>query len=137
METRKNKKITYLVNEIESIDDQAKELKKEIETLDFEIASFENRLVSAEVIQNSLRDFKAVFDNLTQSEKYDLLHLLIKKLTYFEDAEHGKKGGRKGHIKLELWELPGLQERIGGNKSGFAESIKWLPGPDSNQRQGG
>jgi site-specific DNA recombinase len=131
--TPKNKKIDYLLGEIENVDNQAKELKKEIETLDFEIANFENRIVSAEIIQNSLHDFSAVYDNLTQSEKYDLAHLLIKKLTYFEEDKADENGNKKGHVQMELWELQDLRVRIKAKPGGFAESINWLPGTDSNR----
>ena len=51
-------------------------------------------------------EFKDVYDHLTDDEKFDLLHLLIKKIVYFEEAELGKNGEKKGKIKMDLWELP-------------------------------
>lgn len=74
-------------------------------------------------------------NHLTQDEKYDLAHLLIKKVVYFEDGT--TKGRKTGHIKMDLWELPPIDPSRKNSANGFAESNDWLPGRDSNPRQGG
>ncbi len=40
---------------------------------------------------------------------------------------------RTGKIKLDLWELPPIDPSNKNSANGFAESVNWLPGPDSQQ----
>lgn|GEM_PF-775989 len=47
----------------------------------------EGRIISAEVITENLETFGTVYEHLTQEEKYDLVHLLVKKIVYDEEPE--------------------------------------------------
>jgi site-specific DNA recombinase len=131
----------YVLKEIAGLDEQAKQLRKEIDFLDFEIKALEGKIVNADLIRENFKVFKNIYEQLTQDEKYDLLHLLIKRITYFEDAEKAEDGSMKGKIKMDLWELPPIDPfKINSAKTvnnGFAESHAWLPGRDSNPRPGG
>jgi hypothetical protein len=50
------------------------------------------------------------------------------------EMENGKI--EKGKIEMGLWNLPSIGPSI-LDSACYAESNIWLPGPDSNQRQGG
>jgi site-specific DNA recombinase len=86
---------------------------------------------------DNFKVFRDVYDRLTSDEKYDLLHLLIKKIVYYEDTEPGKDGKKRGKIKMDLWELPPINPSKLNSANGFAESNVWLPEQDSNLRHGG
>jgi len=64
---------------------------------------------------------------LTDDEKFDILHLLVKKVVYFEDSEMSKGGSGNGKIKLDLWELPPINPAKKNSAKRFAESNDWLP----------
>ena len=132
----KENRAGYFMSELKELDVQAEQLKNEIERIEFEVNDLENKILNADLIQENLKVFKDVYDHLTPDEKYDLLHLLIKKVVYFEEPESDKDGKRKGKIKMDLWELPPIDPSKGTSATCFAESNVWLPNPDSNQGQG-
>ncbi len=136
-EGKQSKRAGYILKEIDDLDLQATQLRLEIEAVELEANDLENRIVSADVIRDNLKVFKNVYDNLTPDEKYDLLHLLVKRIVYFEEAASGKDGEKKGKIKMDLWELPPINPSKKDSASGFAESTNWLPRQDSNLRHGG
>ena len=88
-------------------------MRSEIETMQFEVNDLENKIVSADVIRQNFEVFRDVYDQLTPEEKYDLLHLLLKKIVYFEDTDTGKDGRKRGKIKMDLWELPPINPSKG------------------------
>ena len=92
----------------------------------------EGRIISAEVIVENLKTFGRVYAELTQEEKYDLLHLLIKKIVYYEEPTADSRGRKRGRIKMDLWELPPIDPIYFDSAEGFAERRSWLPGQDSN-----
>ena len=117
----------YIVKEIFNLDIQAGQLKREIEAIGFEANELENKIISADIIRDNFRVFKDVYDYLTSDEKYDLLHLFIKKIVYFEEAGADKDGKKTGKIKMDLWELPPINPSKLDSAIDFAESAIWLP----------
>lgn len=133
---KKSSQTGYILKELGGLDLQATQLREEIEMMEIEINDLENKIVSAEVIRDNFKVFKDVYDNLAPDEKYDILHLLIKKVVYFEDAELGTNGKKTGKIKMDLWELPPINPSKSNSAKGFAESTNWLPEQDLNLRHG-
>lgn len=90
----------------------------------------EGKLISAEVIRDNFKVFKDVYEHLTRDEKYDLLHLLIRRIVYHEDRKEIEKGKKMWKIKMDLWELPPIDpSEIKSAKpvnDGFAERHAWL-----------
>ena len=102
------KKGAYLVKELDDLDIQARQLRERIDTIEFELGGAENRIINAEVVRDNFKVFKDIYAHLTQEERYDLMHLLIKRATYTE-KETSK--GKEIAIKLEMYELPPLGAR--------------------------
>jgi site-specific DNA recombinase len=123
---RKGANAGYIAKEIDQLDIQAGQLKKEIEAISFEANELENKIISADVIRDNFLVFKDVYDHLIADEKYDLLHLLIRKIVYFEEDKADKDGKKKGKIKMDLWELPPINPSKLDSASNFAESAFWL-----------
>jgi len=107
-----------------------------MESVDFEINDLENKLLSADLIKENFKVFRDVYDHLTVDEKYDLLHLLVKKVVYYEEPGTDAEGNRTGKIKMDLWELPPIDPFISSSTDDFAERHTWLPIADSNHGQG-
>ncbi len=95
-----------------------------------ETNDLENKLLSVDIIRENFRVFRDVYDHLTTDEKYDLLHLLVKKVVYYEEAEADADGTKAGKIKMDLWELPPIDPSILGSADDFAERNAWLPEAD-------
>jgi hypothetical protein len=58
-----------------------------------------------------------------------LLHLLIKKIVYIEDASESDDDGKKrGKIKMDLWELPAIGPSKKNSATRFAERSAWRSG---------
>ncbi|NTW98955.1 MAG: hypothetical protein HGB35_03315 [Geobacteraceae bacterium] len=131
-----NKRSGYLIKQVDELDIQAGQLRDEMEVVDFEIHDLENKFLSTELIKENFKVFNDVYDHLTIDEKYDLLHLLIKKITYYEEPATDTEGIKQGKIKMDLWELPPIDPSILRSTDVFAESIDWLPFADSNHGQG-
>ena len=121
-----------ILKELDDLDLQARQLKTLIDVIEFEANDLENKIFSADIIRDNLKVFKYVCDHLTHDEKYDLLHLIIKKVVYFEEPEQAADGKKVGKIKMDLWELPPINPSVLNSAKGFAESNAWLPGADSN-----
>ncbi len=102
--------------------------------------TLESKLINADIVRENFKVFRDVFEHLTQEEKFDLMHLLIKKVVYFEEDEGTRRRERRGNIKMDLWELPPIDPSMINSAKpsdlNFAESSDWLPGRDSNPRQG-
>lgn len=108
---KKATKLTAILEEIDALHAHSAQLKKEIENIDLQISVSEQEIFSAETIRENLSVFRDIFDHLTPDEQYDLLHLLIKKLVYYEDKDQATDGSKSGKIKMELWELPELSKK--------------------------
>ena len=134
---KKSARMNYILKKLEDLEKQSEQLKAEIDYVDFEINGLENKIINGDVIVQNFKVFKDVFDQLTSDEKYDLMHLLIKKIVYLENARIVNAGEKAGRIKMDLWELPPIDPLKKNSAKGFAESNVWLPGRDSNPRQGG
>lgn len=125
-----------IIKELDGLVLQGRQLKAEIETIDFETQNLENKIVSADIIRENFMVFRDVYDHLTPEEKYDLLHLLIKKVVYFEEVETKEDGKKVGKIKMDLWELPPIDPSSLSSAKDFAERSVWLPIADSNHGHG-
>ena len=132
-----NEQSGYIVDRLKELEDQSAQIRKELESLEFEINERRNKIISADVIRKSLKDFSNIYNNLTQDEKYDFLHLLIKKIRYYENKDQVPKNKKSGTIKMDLWELPPIDPKYLNSAKSFAESPDWLPGQDSNLRPSG
>ena len=128
----KNKSAGYFMKELDELDLQAGQLRNEIEGIEFEANNLENKILSADLIRDSFKVFKEVYDHLTPDEKYDLLHLLVKKVVYYEEPGADKDGKRTGKIKMDLWELPPIDPSKLSPAKGFAERNVWLPSADKS-----
>ncbi len=124
----------YLLKELDGLDEQAKQLKKEIDFIDFEANKYQSKIINAETVRDNFKVFKDVYDHLTTDERFDLMHLLIKGIVYYEDSEPDRTGKKNGKIKMDLWELPSIDPQNLNSANGFAESIAWRGGRGSNPR---
>jgi site-specific DNA recombinase len=122
----------YLVKQVNDLDVQAKQLREEMVAVDFEIDELETKILSADIIKENFQVFRDVYDHLTIDEKYDLLHLLIKKVVYYEEPEADADGNREGEIKMDLWELPPIDPSKLTSAYDFAERNVWLPSADKS-----
>ncbi len=130
----KDHKINSILKEIDELEEQSNQLNKEIDFVDFELNNYESKIINAEIIRENLKVFQNVYDNLKPEEKFDLLHLLIKNIVYYENAQQDKTGKKKGRIKMDLWELPPIDLKTINSVIGFAESNRWRGGRGSNPR---
>lgn len=128
----KENRAGYVMKELDELDLQAGQLRNEIEGIEFEANDLENKILSADLIRDNFKVFKDVYDHLTPDEKYDLLHLLVKKVVYFEEPDADKDGKRTGKIKMDLWELPPIDPSILSPAKSFAERPVWLPNADKS-----
>jgi len=131
-EGNKLKGLNYIIKEIEALEEQAKQLRKEIDFISFEAGNYENKIINSDLIVENLKIFKDVYDSLEPEEKYDIIHLLVKSIIYNEAHEADKDGKKRGKMKMELWELPKLNPAALTQKSGFAERNDWRGGRGSN-----
>jgi site-specific DNA recombinase len=134
---KRNNNSGFIVKELDELDLQAGQLRNEIEGIELEANDLENKIMSADLIRDNFKVLKDVYDHLTPDEKYDLLHLLVKKVVYFEEPEADKDGKKTGKIKMDLWELPPIDPSKLSPAKGFAERNVWLPSADSNHGHGG
>lgn len=92
---KKGHKTNYILKEIDELEEQAKQIKKEIDFIDFELNNYESKIINADTIRENFKVFKKVYDHLTMDEKYDLMHLIIKNIVYYEDAKPDKTGKKR------------------------------------------
>lgn len=114
----------FILETLQKLETERESLRKELAEAEAALAESEDQTVDPSLVREGLEQFHLVFDELKIAEKKRLMELLLQEVTYAPDQ-----------IKMALYELP----RIGPetvNSARFAESIAWLPGPDSNQRQG-
>lgn len=107
----KTTKLTAILEDIDALHAHSAQLKNEIENIDLQICAAEQDIFSAETVRGNLKIFREVFDHLTPDEQHDLLHLLVKKIVYYEDKDQAADGSKSGKIKMELWELPELSKK--------------------------
>lgn len=118
--------IGRIENRLAVLEKEEKELQTLLEVNEFEVQSRQNDAIGAELVRQTYSNFKLVFDNLTVSEKKQLIQLLIKQITYHKDS-----------IKIDLYEFPHIGLDLSSHPEFLDESEEWLPRLDSNQRQGG
>jgi hypothetical protein len=92
----------FILNDLKKLQDQKSQLVNAIESLDIEISQLKTRILDGEVLLKNLRNFGAVYNQMTQEEKYDLLHFLIKKVVYFSGPKDDR-GNSEGTVDLEFW----------------------------------
>lgn len=117
----------YIRNELNELETLSIQIEREIESIDFEITNLKDKMLSAELIRDNFKVFKDVYDHLTAAEKYDLIHLLVKKVEYSEEKEKDKCGKKMGKIKMDLWEIPPIDPPLSSSTKSFAERNDWLP----------
>ncbi len=140
-----------LVERLNELEAQKNQIGKSIAEIGFKINALESKMISQDVVIANLQYFYESFSELSIIEKKEFLRALIKEIIFegFENGESQKNGNggkngnengngkiRKGKIKMGLWDVPPIDPETLHSAS-FAESAFQLPGPDSNQRQGG
>ena len=144
--TNNSQSIVERLNELET---QKNQLENNIAEIGFKINAIESKMISQDVVIANLQFFSEAFSQLSTNKKKEFLRLFIKEIIFegFENGEsqengnggeNGNRNGKikKGKIKMGLWDIPPIDPST-LNSACFAESKLWLPGPDSNQRQGG
>ena len=91
-----------------------------------EMGRLKGSKVDTSRVQMVLADLRMQYDLATPAEKAELLQLMFKRLTFH---------GPEQPVEAELYDRSGVALRREGGGSKITRS--WLPGPDSNQRQGG
>ncbi len=135
-EGKESDKIDFVKGKLKELQKHSKQITSEIDSLDFEINGLQSKIIHADAVLQNFKVFADVYEELTQDEKHDLLHLLIKKITYYEDAGKADTDGKKrGRIKMDLWELPSIGPSKKNSATRFAECRAWRPQRDSNPVQ--
>ncbi len=118
--------------EIESIERELRQLEKEKKTLEGEIEGLniyirreESKLIDLDIVQRTYQGFSQFYPGLQPKEQHQFLQRLIKEMAIYGDR-----------VKMNLFEVPEIAISM-QNSHGLCEPSNWLPGPDSNQRQGG
>ena len=127
-----------MVTRLDEYENQKSQIENTISQIGFKINELSSKLISYDAVMANLKFFNEVFGQLPGNKKKALLRLLIKKIIIrgFNGKVNGNGNKKKGKIKMSLWDLPPI-DSLNLNSASFAESSVWLPGPDSNQRQGG
>ncbi len=126
-EGKESNQMDFVKRKLEELQKHSKQIKTEIDNLDFEINGLRTKIVHADTVRENFKVFKHVYDELTLDEKYDLLHLLIKKIVYIEDASKADDGKKRGRIRMDLWELPAIGPSKKNSATRFAERRAWRP----------
>lgn len=105
----KGKQLGVLLKRLEEYDELINNLKEQIEQIEYEIYDLETKVISAEFVVENFKKFDEVYDSLTFQQKFDLIHLLIKKIVYKEDKPKKKddKKTRTGSVRIEFFQLLG------------------------------
>lgn len=120
------KKNGFVLNRLDELEEKKRIVHARIDELRLEIQKHESQAIDAETIEQNFATFGEVFEELTPSEKRELLHLLIKEVIY--DANHSL-------IKMALRPLPDIgpfmvnHQNHGQNRS-FDVVSSWLRLPD-------
>ena len=125
--TDRNPGSSFILKVLIDLELQNKQLKNELGMVELEANEIETRVISAEIIRDNFRIFKEIYNHLTNDEKYDLLHLLIKKIAYYEEQSQTNEKEKRGKIDIEFWELPQIDTSKISIESSFVESMNWLP----------
>gem|GEM_PF-5451969 len=88
---------------------QQAELEHEIQVLRFKIEEIKNRITNVEIVQNNLKHFRGVFNNLDYNRKKELLNLIIKEIRW---------NGEKRELEIDLYQLPDIGPYIVNDSTG-------------------
>ena len=117
------------------LEEKLKELSKrrdEIETgiikVEAMIQETEKDAINKEIVMEALSKFSFNFDRLEPYQQKDLIRILIHKIIISEAEMKIGLYGQPSYITLSSICEPGKKN---------SQVSNWLPGPDSNQRQGG
>ena len=126
-------KMSIIQDKLLVLDGQRESLKAKIAEIDEESAKEKGKIVDPEIVCQNLQYFGDIFEVLPFEKQRDLVHLLIKKITYYKDPKQ---------LSVELYNVPeikkpprgsGLTHRGGSSLSSrFDVRMYWLPGQDSN-----
>lgn len=117
----------FFKEKLDKLGKRRKEIENGIQSLVDMIEEIEKDAVNQEMVMLALNKFSETFDNLQPHLQKDLLRLVLHKVLLAEDK-----------IKIALYGHPsatGLLQICEPGKN--SQMPIWLPGPDSNQRQGG
>jgi DNA invertase Pin-like site-specific DNA recombinase len=129
------KNCSFVIDELKGLEQRESQIKTQIGELEIEKSVAETRIIDVNVVYENVKEFNAVFDKLSLQDKFDLIHLVVKRITYYDQPLKKDKQGKSGKIKMDLWELPIGPPDLDPNSAnykGFAESRIWLLGHDSN-----
>lgn len=111
---------------IKKLDEEQKALKNRKAELEIEIGEERRKVLFLELIQNNFKAFGLIFRELSFEDQYQLLHTIIKEITYREPP---------AETQIEFWNLPEIKMppkapakgTSGGTFSHFDKRTKWLP----------
>ena len=133
MESLTKNKFSLVEDKLRELDDEKLVLENRLQEVENEIDREGLKVLSPELITQNLILFRDIFDKLPTEKQRDLLHLLIKKITYHEDPSK---------IKVAFYNLPEIEPpdtpKKGTSGSSTSSSHRfdkrqyWLPREDSN-----
>ena len=123
------KKNRFVLKRLSELEEKGHIIEAKIQEIKLSIEKLENQVINAEIIQQNFRRFSEVFEELTPSDKRELLQLLIKEILY--DKDHSK-------IKIALRPLPDIGPFIVNHQNKCFDAVSsWLLGLGSNQQPSG
>lgn len=129
-------RMSILQEKLLVLDGQRETLKARFDELTEEIAKEQQKVIDPAIVCLNLKYFHEVFEALPFERQRDLMHLLIKRITYFKDPSK---------VIVSFYNLPEIKKpptkpskgNAGGSSlsSRFDERMYWLPRLGSNQGQ--
>lgn len=128
VETLGNTGIDIVKDKLFDLDTQNKEVERELNNVQDKIDDVRNRVIDMETVKSSLAVFKAVFDELDDSNKREVMQLLIKNVVFTEDM-----------VVINFFEIEGMDKKIRvPTEHLFDKRMSKLPGdnPLQNSKKG-
>ncbi|MBT9168033.1 MAG: hypothetical protein DDT19_01378 [Syntrophomonadaceae bacterium] len=117
----------FILKEMENLERELKNLEEDLKEVEFEIDRWKDYVLNTEVIMDSFRYFSRIFPHLSPEEKRSLVRLLVKEIIFSNEE-----------VTINFFEVPEEELQLQSiQKVGFDQPFTWLPGRDSNPRQGG
>ena len=118
---------------LRELDQERRQLIQAVANAEAELSIQRNSSLDAALMTEALRGFDAAFDELTGSEKRELLALIIERVVVHPDnIEVHVFDGRYARSWLDGHD--DQNDETPGVTQGFVTGTKWLPLLDSNQR---
>ncbi|MBU0581141.1 MAG: hypothetical protein KKA19_08175 [Candidatus Margulisbacteria bacterium] len=119
----------FIKEKLDKLAERKGQLHDTLDTLRTMIEDIERNSIEKKIIQKALNEFNKVINTLPSYRQRDLFQLVIKKVSISE-----KK------MEMALYGKPAKTNKLNIEADAepwFAQTLDWLPGTDSNHRQGG